>query len=433
MMKTNLKLAAEVVRKLRRQGFQAYFVGGCVRDMLMRKSPKDIDIATSARVEQIEKVFPQKTYPLGAQFGTLVVLKENIPFQVTSFRIRRSKYAKGLEQDIASRDFTVNALVYDPFSKEIIDLVGARRDIANKRIRSVGPPAGTFKADPLRLIRALRFAVTLEFRIEDKTLRAIKKLSVLIKRMSRERIRDELTMILTSANPYRGLELLDQTRLLKHILPEVEKTKGVEQPPEFHPEGDVFTHTRLMFKYVKNPSLTLAFSALLHDIGKPQTFERAERIRFSGHDRVGARMAEKLLRQLRFSNKDRERIVSCIENHMGIMEAPNMRTATLRRLLARPTFKEELELHRIDCLASHSDLKVWRFLRKKYGQYKKTPQIPKPFLNGHELIKIGFTPGPIFGKILKAMVDLQMEGKLKTPVQAKKWLIANFKKEKVNV
>lgn len=421
--KTKKKRVAQgIVKRLRREGYQAYFVGGCVRDMVMRKAPKDFDIATDARPAQIKQLFAHQTYPIGAKFGTLLLIEEKIPFQISTFRSKTAKFTQDLSEDVKARDFTINGLAYDPIKKKTIDLVGARDDIRKKKIRAGEYAFSKFRQDPLRLMRAIRLAVILGFSIETETLRAIKKSARLIKKVSKERIREELILIFTSANPALGLNLLDETGLLKYILPAVVKLKGVRQPQAFHPEGDVYTHTLLMLKALKSTSLVLAFACLFHDIGKPQTFQIADRIRFSGHDRVGANLTDRILRKLKFSNKDREDIVTCVENHMRMMEAPKMREATLKRLFNRPTFNEELRLHYIDCIASHRDLTVFRFLNKKYNEFKKRPEIPKPFLSGYELIKMSFTPGPIFGKIHRQMVDLQLEGKLKNKAEAKRWV-----------
>ena len=424
------KLATEIVKRLRRKGFAAYFVGGCPRDMLMRKRPKDIDIATSARPFQIRRAFPKGPYSLGARFGTLLVLKNKIPFQVSTFRGKKGKKGLSLLDDLRLRDFTINGLAYDPIARKMIDAVGARVDIRKKNIRAIGSPSDRFKEDPLRLIRAVRLAVSLGFEIEPRILQAIKKMGRNIKKASVERIREELILIFTSANPARGLTLLDETGLLKQVLPEVAKLKGVQQPKAFHPEGDVFSHTLLMLSYLRNPSLLLSFACLLHDIGKPGTFQVRDRIRFSGHDRLGARMSENILKRLKLSNKDRENIVACVENHMRMMEAPKMRESTLKRLFARDTFEEELRLHYIDCMASHRNLKVWRFLTKKYKQFKRRPIIPRPLLDGYELIKMGLTVGPIFGKIHKQMVNMQLEGKLNNKAEARDWLKKKFIQEK---
>ncbi|MFH1245984.1 MAG: HDIG domain-containing metalloprotein, partial [Candidatus Omnitrophota bacterium] len=315
---------------------------------------------------------------------------------------------------------------YDPLTKEIIDPAGGKKDIRAKNIAAVGSPDACFLADPLRLIRAVRFSANLDFKIEEKTALAIKKFAAEITKASPERIRDELISIFTGPNPARGLELLDETGLLEYVLPDAARMKGVPQPAQFHPEGDVFSHTLLMLKQLKQPSVVLAFACLLHDIGKPDTFQITDRIRFSGHDKTGAKIADKILRELCFPNADRENIVACVDNHMRMMEAPRMRQATLKRLLARPTFSEELKLHYIDCLASHKDLSVWRFLKRKHTRFRSGPVIPKPLLNGDELKKMGFTPGPIFGRIHSGMVDLQLEGKIKNKSQAKKWVREKF-------
>ncbi|MBN2096997.1 MAG: CCA tRNA nucleotidyltransferase [Candidatus Omnitrophica bacterium] len=422
------KLATEIVKKLRQQGFAAYFVGGCVRDMLMGKAPKDFDITTSAKPHQIKKNFPRKTHPVGAQFGTMLLVQGKLPFQVSTFRAKHAKYSLSLAEDLSLRDFTINGLAYDPLENKIIDLVAAKKDIRQKIIRAIGNPSSRLKEDPLRLLRAARLAACLGFRISQETERAIKKLAKNIKTVSKERIRDELSAMFTGVYPGRGLLLLDQLDLLRYVLPQVYQLKGVKQPPAFHPEGDVFLHTLLMLKRLRNPSLVLVFACLFHDLGKPETYEEAERIRFSGHDRVGARLSDRILKSLRFSNQARTDIVACVENHMRFMEAPRMREATLKRLFARPTFETELKLHYLDCIASHKDLSVFRFLRKKYRQFKKAPDIPRPILNGYELIKLGFTPGPIFGKIHTQLVDLQMEGKLRTKSEARAWVIKKWLK-----
>ena len=420
------ELAAGIVKRLRRKGFAAYFVGGCVRDMLMRKVPKDFDIATDAKPAQVKKIFPKKAYSLGEQFGTLLIVKNKIPFQVSTFRSANGKYALDISEDVQARDFSINGLAYDPLKSEVIDLVGGRADIRKKKICAIGKADVRFAQDPLRLIRAVRFAVNLGFKIDQKTFQAIKKVAKNIKKASKERIRDELILIFTGSSPAKGLRLIDQTGLLKYVLPEVDKLKGVNQPKAFHPEGDVFSHTLLMLEKLKKPSLLLVFACLFHDIGKPVTFEVRERIRFSGHDRVGAQMSDRILKELKFSNKDREDIVACVENHMRMMETPRMRESTLKRLFARPTFVTELTLHYIDCIASHRDLRVWRFLNKKYKESKNRPIIPKPLLSGHELIKMGLTAGPIFGKIHRQMVDRQLEGKLKSKSAARAWVKNKF-------
>ena len=426
-LKHKKELATKIVQRLRHAGFAAYFVGGCVRDMLMRKVPKDIDIATEAKISQIEKIFSGKTYPIGEKFGTLLVVKNKVPFQISTFRREKGKYSSNLAEDLKLRDFTINGLAYDPIEKKIIDPVGGKEDIRKKKIHAIGQASLRFKQDPLRLIRAIRFAVTLGFDIEGETLQAIQKMARFVKKVSRERIREELILIFSGPRPGGGLKLLDKTGLLKQILPEVDRLKGVAQPRAFHPEGDVFAHTLLMLEKLKHAPLVLTLSCLFHDIGKPATFQVSDRIRFSGHDREGAEITDNILRRLKFSNQQRKDIAACVENHMRIMDAPKMREATLKRLFARPTFIVELKLHYIDCIASHKDLRVWRFLKKKYAEFQRKPAIPKPLLDGFELIKIGFTPGPIFGTIHRQMVDLQLEGRLKNKSEARKWVLNKFK------
>ncbi len=426
------KIATSIVKKLKSKGFAAYFVGGCVRDMVMRKRPNDFDITTSAKPSQIKKLFAKKTYPVGEKFGTLLYVEKKVHCQISTFRGEKNTYPLSVSDDLRLRDFTINALAYNPFDKKVIDLVEGKKDIKRKLIRAVGAAHLRFKEDPLRLLRAIRLACVLDFRIDAPTKRAIVKLAPRINKVSKERLREELIGIFTSPRPARGLSLLNETNLLKHVLPEVEKLKGVEQPKAFHPEGDVFSHTALMLKTLKSPKEDLVFSCLFHDIGKPATFKREDRIRFNRHDKVGAKITDKILRRLKFSNKIRDEIIACVDNHMRMMEAPHMREATLKRLFMRATFNTELELHRIDCLASHKDLKVWKYLHKHYKEFQKRPKLPKPLLSGHELIKIGFTPGPIFGTILTQMVDLQIEGKLKTKVQVGKWLLSAFLKERAH-
>ncbi len=427
-MKKKIIIAKQIIETLNKNGFQAYFVGGFVRDMVIKNPAGDIDIATDAKPKQIKKLFPNQTRPLGARFGTILLIKQKIPFQISTFRDLRGNYSPDLAQDLNARDFTINALAYNPTKKEIIDLTGSRADIRKKRITTINPLV-KFRQDPLRMIRAVRFSATLGFEIDQRVLQTIKKSAASIKRVSAERLREELILIFTSPKPYLGLGLLDQTGLLKYVLPQVYRLKGVKQPEAFHPEGDVFVHTQLMFKKLKNPSLVLAFSCLLHDIGKPKTYQLLDRIRFNRHDVVGAEMAREILTKLRFPKNRLEAIVCCVGNHMRIMEAPKMRESTLKRLLARPTFKDELKLHYIDCLASHGDLKIWRFLNRRYKRFQKDPVIPRALLDGRELIKMGFTPGPIFGTIHKRMQDLQLEGRLRNKTQARAWVVKTFKEQ----
>jgi len=426
-MDKNKKVALEIVKRLRKNKFQAYFVGGCVRDMVMKKTPDDYDIATDAMPGEIRKVF-KKTVFVGAQFGTVLVIENGIHFEVTTFRSgRKNKFSSNSKEDALNRDFTINGLLYDPMERKVIDYCDGKSDIKKKVIRCIGNPLKCFKQDRLRPLRAVRFACTLNFKIEQGTFSAIKKFKEEIKKVSKERIKVELVELLTGKDPYRGMKLLNQTGLLAAILPEVETLKGVEQPPKFHPEGDVFVHTMLLLKKLKKTDTILSFACLLHDIGKPATYEKKDRIRFNNHDKVGARMSEEILKRLRFSNDEIKKIVYCIDNHMRVMNAMKMREATLKRMFLKDTFLTELELHKLDCMASHSDLKIYKFLKKKYAEFKKRPVAPKPFLNGYEVMNLGFKQGPIIGKIQKELINLQLERKIKSKAEAKEWLRRKWK------
>ncbi|MEI8176398.1 MAG: CCA tRNA nucleotidyltransferase [Candidatus Omnitrophota bacterium] len=415
------KHAIDIIKTLRSHGHQAFLCGGCVRDMVMRRAPVDYDLATDATPGMIQGIF-KKTVPVGAAFGTLLVISSGIAYQVTTFRAgRRSVFSKDPATDVRNRDFTINALLFDPFSGEIIDLVGGRADIRAGVIRAVGDPDRMFRQDCLRLMRAVRMATTLDFKIEAKTFRAVRENAGRIKKASPERVRDELIRIMTGPAPHRGVNLLDKAGLLKVILPEIEALKGVQQPPQFHPEGDVFVHTMLLLKGLKNADRVLAFAALLHDIGKPATFMITDRIRFHGHEVLGGRMAEKILRRLRFPQDDIRRITQVIANHMRVMHAREMREATLKRFFLQDTAETELALHRLDCRASHGEMTIYRFLRRGYLKFKRTPVLPRPLLNGHGLITIGFKEGPMIGTLQREMVDLQLEGKIRTLTQARAW------------
>lgn len=415
-------MAVEIVKKLQGRGFQAYFAGGCVRDLVMRRTPQDYDIATEATPAEVSRLFT-RTIPVGRRFGIVLVVENRIPFEVATFRGEKSKeFSPRPEADVKKRDFTINGLLYDPVRRKVFDYLGGRKDIEKKIIRFIGDPEERIREDSLRLIRAVRLAVGLGFTIEKRSYQAIRRMSVRIRRVSKERIRDELAGILTAPDPYRGFRLLDDTGLLSVILPEVERMKGVMQPEEFHPEGDVFTHTLLMLKGLKKSSLVLALGVLLHDVGKPQTFAVRERIRFNGHDRIGAELAKKIMKRLRFPNTEITKVAACIENHIRILNAPRMREATLQRLFLRETFVDELELHRLDCLASHRDLKVWRFLKKKFIDFKKKPAEEKPLLSGNDLLRMGFAEGPVIGRIHRELLDLQLEGKLRTRAEARQWV-----------
>jgi poly(A) polymerase len=420
--------AISIVKRLREAGHVAYFNGGCVRDMVRGVEPQDIDIATSATPEQVQALFT-KTVPVGVAFGVVLVLENEHQFEVATFRSDEA-YIDGRrptsvrygspEEDARRRDFTINGLLYDPIADQIIDFVGGRADIERKLVRTIGEPRERFAEDKLRLLRCVRFAANLKYEIETATFEAVKEMAAQIHVVSAERIRDELIKILTRPHAGRGLELLDTSGLLQEILPEIAAMKGVEQPPEFHPEGDVFKHTRLMLDTLPaNPSLVLAFAVLLHDVGKPPTFVRApDRIRFNEHDRMGAEMTEAILRRLRFSNDQIEKIVLCVRDHMKFQFVKEMRQAKLKRLMARETFPDELELHHIDCASSHRNLESYEFLKAKAAEMPPEVLKPAPLLTGHDLLALGLKPGPSVGQILHEVEELQLEERLKTRAEA---------------
>jgi poly(A) polymerase len=420
--------ALAIAKKIASHGHVAYFAGGCVRDEIMGKSPEDFDIATTATPEQIESIFP-KTVPVGRQFGVVLVIEDNLTFEVATFR-KEGGYVDGRhpteiaftvpQEDARRRDFTVNGIFYDPLSEKIIDFVGGSFDIQQKIIRAIGDPYQRFDEDKLRILRAVRFAATLEFQIETKTWKAVKEMASQIHEVSPERIRDEIVKILTRPGAGRGLDLLLESGLLHEILPEVEALKGVPQPPKFHPEGDVYVHTRGLLERMKNPSAVLALSALLHDVGKPRTYAVKEdgKITFYEHAPLGARMARDIMKRLRFSNDEIEDVANCIDNHMAFADVQRMRSGKLKRLVSRPTFQDELELHRIDCEASHGMLQNFEFLTQKQKEFEKEDLKPKPLINGHDLQELGMVPGPAMKPLLEELYDLQLEGTIQTREQA---------------
>lgn len=390
--------------------------------MVRGVAPHDYDIATTATPDEVQQLFPT-TIPVGAQFGVVIIVAEGRHFEVATFRCdeayldgrRPSAVRFGTpEEDAQRRDFTVNGLFYDPIVDTVIDFVAGRADIERKIIRCIGDPRQRFTEDKLRLLRCVRLASTLGFEIEAETFRAVRDMADEIHVVSAERIRDELIKILTRPHAGHGLELLDATGLLRVVLPEVAAMRGVEQPPEFHPEGDVFTHTKIMLDALPaDPSVVLAFAVLLHDVGKPPTFERApDRIRFNEHDRIGAELAEQILRRLRFSNDTIEKVVLCVAEHMRLQFVKEMRPAKLKRILARDTFPEELELHRIDCASSHHNLENYDFLKQKAAELPAEALKPVPLLTGHDLLALGVTPGPLVGQILREAMDAQLEERL---------------------
>jgi poly(A) polymerase len=432
--------AKSIVERLRKSGRKAFFVGGCVRDMVMKISPKEYDITTSATPEEIMQIF-SNTVPVGASFGVILVLEGKHKFEVATFRKDESYsdgrhpdrviYSTDEREDVIRRDFTINGMLYDPTTEEVIDYVGGVEDINNGIIRTIGSPYERFNEDKLRMIRAIRFAARFSYEMEKDTLQAIKELAPLISQVSAERIRDEIVKIVTQKNPGLGLRLLRETSLLSHILPEVDKMYGVPQPPEFHPEGDVFTHTCLVLDRLfettnGEPSPELSMGALLHDVGKPATFTVEDRIRFNGHDRVGAEMAKKICKRLRFSNKEIERIASLVREHLRFKDVFNMRKSTLKRFLGMPNFEDHLTLHLADCLASHGSTEAYDFVKKKLEEFKEEEIKPKPILSGHDLIEMGYIPGPIFSEILDSLEEAQLEGLVKDREEAKRFVLEKF-------
>lgn len=429
------RVAAEIVDKLRQAGFAAYFAGGCVRDRIMGVKPLDYDIATAASPQKIMALF-KRTVPVGIQYGVVLVVEKGIPFEVAAFRRDgiyidgrhpvNVDFAQSPEQDVKRRDFTINGLLYDPVNGQVLDYVGGKRDIQQGLIRAIGNPEERFAEDKLRMMRAVRFASRYLYQIEAGTLAAIKKLAPAIGEVSLERIRDELDKIIRGRHPGFGLQLLEDTGLLIYVLPEVSALVGVAQPEEFHPEGDVFIHSKIMLDLLDQPSFKLAFAALLHDIGKPRTFVQAERIRFDGHVQLGARMADNICRRLKMSNEQREHITTYIWNHLKFMDVQEMREAKLKRFMQSETFLEELELHRVDCLASHGKLDNWFFCRQKLVEYSQEQLRPVPLISGDDLIELGYKPGPVFKEILNRVADLQLENELMTTDQALTWVKENY-------
>ena len=425
--------AKRLVERLRATGHEAFFAGGCVRDMLLGKEAHDIDIATSATPEEVQKLFP-RTVAVGAQFGVIVVLEDDFEFQVATFRsdgaYKDGRHPESIsfttaEGDAKRRDFTVNGLFYDPLDKRIIDHVGGEADLKAGILRCIGNPVERFTEDKLRLIRCVRFSASLGFQIEEQTWQAVCRMAPQITAVSAERLRDELVKIFTHPSRVKGFDLLDACGLLQILLPEVTVMKGCEQPPEFHPEGDVFVHTRLMLSLLPpEVSAPLVFSVLLHDTGKPATFQRDEtgRIRFNGHESVSAEITKHIFERLRFSNAETEETVVCVKNHMSFKDVKNMRVSTLKRFLARPTMEDEMELHRVDCLGSHGLLDNYDFLHAKQVEFSNAPLIPPPLISGRDLIANGYKPGPLFKKILDAVEAMQLEGAVTTPEEALAWL-----------
>lgn len=413
-------MSRRIIEQLRSRGYEAYWVGGHVRDKLLRRPARDCDVATSARPEDVQRIFKGSRIH-GARYGVCGVKDGDRIVEVSTFRSdgpysdgRRPDsvtYTTDPEADVRRRDFTINGMLMDPADGRVIDYVDGERDLERKLVRTIGDPRQRFSEDWLRLLRAVRFAAALNFSIESDTKAAIQSLSSNIRRVAMERIRDELSRILTEGGARQGFELLDETGLLGALLPEVAALKGVEQPPEFHPEGDVWTHTLLMLDGLEEPSPPLAWGVLLHDVGKPRTFRRTDRIRFHGHVAAGLELAESICARLRFSNVDTDRVLALIRNHMKMADVPSMRPGKQRRFVEQPYFDDHLALHRLDCIASHGRLDNYEYAVAKSQEVATyTPVVP--LLTGNDLKEAGYTPGPVFREILGLVEELHLDGEL---------------------
>lgn len=432
--------AKSIIKTLRDNGHKAFLVGGCVRDALLGIEPREYDITTSATPGEVQKLF-KRNVSIGESFGVILVLIDDLQFELATFR-QESEYTDGRHpsnvqytdsevEDVIRRDFTINGMLYDPIEECLLDHVAGETDLKKGLIRTIGNAGERIKEDKLRMIRAVRFSSRFDFKMEKDTLAAIKEHSLLISSVSNERVRDEIVKIITQDNPGNGLKLLSETGLLKEILPDVAAMIGVEQPPQFHPEGDVFIHTCLVLDKLYEVtggiySGELAMGALLHDVGKPPTFEISDRIRFNGHDRVGAGMAKGICRNLKFSKKQTERIISLIREHLKFKDVKNMRESTLKKFLATPYFEEHLTMHLADCLASHGITGIYEYLKDKLETLEEDEIKPPPLVNGEDLIKLGFKPGPLFKKILDKVEEQQLEGIVANREEALAFIKNNF-------
>ena len=445
--------AAEIVSTLRKQGHQAYLAGGCVRDLLLSRKPADYDVATDATPQQVMQIFPQ-TYAVGEQFGVVLVPQSEasgatgVParpserseraVEVATFRSDAGysdgrhpdevRFTKDPREDVQRRDFTINGMMLDPTTNEVLDFVGGRDDLKAGIIRAIGDPERRFTEDKLRMLRAVRFAARFDYKIDPATRAAIQRLAPKIQQVSCERVREELTKMLTEGQARRAFELLDTSGLLREVLPEIAAMKGVEQPPQYHPEGDVFVHTLLLLeKLPAGASKTLAWGALLHDVGKPPTFRMApDRIRFDGHVEVGVKMAAEILRRLRFSNHETDLILALVDNHMRFGAVQRMKQSTLKKFLRLPAFEEHLELHRIDCLSSHGQLDAYEYTQEQLRSLPPEAIRPAPLITGRDLIEAGYEPGPRFKQVLTAVEDGQLEGRLTSREAAMEYVRREF-------
>jgi len=421
--------ARDIVAQLQRAGYTAYLAGGCVRDHLLGVEAKDYDVATSARPEEVQRIFPRVTDITGKSFGVVRVMVGEEQFEVATFR-QDGPYKDGrhpesvrfatAEEDAQRRDFTINGLFFDPVADRLIDYVGGEADLRAGTVRAIGNPLDRFTEDHLRLLRAIRFATRLIFKIEPKTWEAIRAEASMIRTVSAERIRDELNKIFSAAKPELGLDLLDQSGLLKEVLPDIAAMHGVEQPPQYHPEGDVYEHVRLMLSKIEQPNLDLALGVLFHDVGKKPTAKVDEngRIRFNEHESVGANMAEQIMTGLRYDNKTIQTVRELVQHHMQFKDVPKMRPSTLKRMMARPTFPLELELHRIDCASSHGELSHYDYLKHQLETMKPEEIDPPSLVTGRDLLAMGLKPGKEVGRILEAIRVAQLEGTVQTRFEA---------------
>ena len=441
------ELANSICDALQSAGFQAFLVGGCVRDLLLEREPADYDVATSATPRQVLKLFPDGI-TVGAQFGVILLQRDGAKVEVATFRSDvgysdgrhpdRVEYASSPAEDVKRRDFTINGLVMRHNTGEILDYVDGQADLRAGMIRAIGEPDSRFTEDKLRMLRAVRFAARFGFEIEHQTFAAIRKHAREMSQVSAERIRDELTKLLTEGAARTGFELFDSCWLLSIILPEIAAMKGVEQPPQYHPEGDVWTHTLLMLDGLPaGCSATLAWGVLLHDVGKPATFrsarETGDRIRFDGHVDVGLAIGRRILGSLRFSNGDTEQILSLVEHHMKFKDVGRMRPATLKRFVRLPRFEEHLALHRLDCLSSHRNLEAYEFVT----DFIRTtpPEVVRPgkLVTGDDVLGLGYKPGPIIGRILAAVEEAQLNGELGSREEAISFIESKFRQKSKEV
>jgi poly(A) polymerase len=437
-------MANSICGTLRQKGFQALLVGGCVRNLLLGREPADYDVTTDATPDQVTALFPE-SMAVGAQFGVILIPRDALKVEVATFRSDvgysdgrhpdRVVYSKTAEEDVQRRDFTINGLLMRHDTGEVLDFVGGQADLKAGIIRAIGEPSRRFAEDKLRMMRAVRFAARFAFAIEPETKKAIYWHAPEIRQVSAERLREELTKLLTEGAARRGFELLDETGLLLQVLPEIHAMKGVQQPPQYHPEGDVWIHTRLMLEGIPaGASPTLAWGILLHDVGKPPTYrpvsETGDRIRFDGHVDVGVRMAEEICRRLRFSNEDTEQILALVNNHMRFKDVESMRASTLKRFVRLPRFDEHLALHRLDCLSSNRHLESYEFVQRFIAETPPEQVQPDRLLTGDDLQAMGFKPGPLFSEILRALEDAQLEGAVKNRKDAEEFVLQRFQESK---